>query len=404
MSLVLLTAAVLCAHGDRVILHNGGVIEGIVEEHGEQGVSIRTAAGRLQLSREEIASVQISSRGISRLQMGKSLYQAGRLDQAKEQFRQALQQPDTHHEAQQYLERIEKQKQQQLREAADELIEQAKSLAGRMRFEDAIQLLTEAMKEEAVARDRLRHFRGTIRLQQADELINHSQYWKAKEVLVLAHEDSGSSARLHWLLGRIDKREGRYAQAREEFRLARRARATDGVPAREVIDGEIERAEAMLAVRTAPGLPPRAPLSLPELEPEGNLLALIVRIGEEFDIDPLLVEAVIEAESSFREDAVSAAGAQGLMQLMPGTARDMGVVDPFDPEQNIRGGTRYLAMMLEQFGGDLTKALAAYNAGPHKVKIYNGIPPYSETRRYVPKVMKRYEELKQSGSSLQAAG
>jgi Transglycosylase SLT domain len=105
-------------------------------------------------------------------------------------------------------------------------------------------------------------------------------------------------------------------------------------------------------------------------------------------LSPDLVKAVIAAESEFDQWAVSSKGAQGLMQLMPATARQLGVADPFDARQNIFAGTQYLRILLDTFGGDVALALAAYNAGPNAVRRYGGIPPYRETRSYVEKVQR----------------
>jgi len=106
------------------------------------------------------------------------------------------------------------------------------------------------------------------------------------------------------------------------------------------------------------------------------------------------VLAVVGVESAFRPEAVSSKGAQGLMQLMPGTAASLGVDDAFDPEQNLDGGVRHLGALLARYGGDLTRALAAYNAGEGAVARHQGVPPFRETREYVKRVLERYERAK----------
>ena len=113
----------------------------------------------------------------------------------------------------------------------------------------------------------------------------------------------------------------------------------------------------------------------------------IVRYSQEFGVDEALVRAVIRVESSNNPNALSRRGAMGLMQLMPGTARMLGVTDAWDPEQNIRGGVKYLAQLSDKFNGDIVKILAGYNAGPSRVVQHNGIPPFAETQNYVRRVM-----------------
>jgi len=111
-----------------------------------------------------------------------------------------------------------------------------------------------------------------------------------------------------------------------------------------------------------------------------------------YRLDPDLVNSVIRAESGFNVRAVSPKGAQGLMQLMPRTASELGVQNVFDPQANVEGGTRYLRELLERYNFDLVKALAAYNAGPQRVEQYGGVPPYYETKAYVARIVRDYNK------------
>ena len=124
----------------------------------------------------------------------------------------------------------------------------------------------------------------------------------------------------------------------------------------------------------------------------------IHRAARKYSVDPLLVKAVIQAESNFDHLAVSSKGAKGLMQLMPETIQDMQVRDPFDPADNIRGGTRYLRQMLNAFQGDVSLALAAYNAGPEIVRKLGRVPSYPETQGYVRNVLDTYQKLQNNPS------
>ena len=120
-----------------------------------------------------------------------------------------------------------------------------------------------------------------------------------------------------------------------------------------------------------------------------------IRIAsKKYRVDPALIEAIIQVESSFRADAISTSGASGLMQLMPATARDLEVNDRYDARQNIHGGVRYLSELMERFDNNLTLVIAAYNAGPGAVERHNGIPPKPETQRYVKKVMLAYHNFR----------
>jgi soluble lytic murein transglycosylase len=119
---------------------------------------------------------------------------------------------------------------------------------------------------------------------------------------------------------------------------------------------------------------------------------IIIQASNRFGVEPSLIKAVIKAESDFDHKAQSDKGAQGLMQLMPRTSNDMAVQNPFNPEENIFGGTRYLSLMLERFKNDKRLALAAYNAGPDRVDEHKGMPPFPETKSFVEKVLRYYEQ------------
>jgi len=128
--------------------------------------------------------------------------------------------------------------------------------------------------------------------------------------------------------------------------------------------------------------------------PVTDLSRVVNEASGRYRLDPDLVNSVIKAESGFKVHAVSPKGAQGLMQLMPGTASQLGVPNAFDPQANVEGGTRYLRELLERYNFDLVKALAAYNAGPQRVEQFGGVPPYYETRAYVARIVKDFNKKK----------
>jgi soluble lytic murein transglycosylase-like protein len=145
----------------------------------------------------------------------------------------------------------------------------------------------------------------------------------------------------------------------------------------------------------ASGVPPSG-LRRPSI----NVDDLVNEASGRYRLDPDLVNSVIKAESGFNVRAVSPKGAQGLMQLMPGTASGLGVTNAFDPQANVEGGTKYLRELLERYNFDLVKALAAYNAGPQKVERFGGVPPYYETRAYVARVVKDFNKKKAAQTSI----
>jgi soluble lytic murein transglycosylase-like protein len=133
--------------------------------------------------------------------------------------------------------------------------------------------------------------------------------------------------------------------------------------------------------------------------PKTDLTQVVNEISGKYRLDPDLVNSVIKAESEFNPHAISPKGAQGLMQLMPGTASQLGVRNAFDPQANVDGGTKYLRELLEMYNFDLVKALAAYNAGPQRVERFGGVPPYYETRAYVAKIVRDLKKKKETAAA-----
>ncbi len=161
------------------------------------------------------------------------------------------------------------------------------------------------------------------------------------------------------------------------------------VDASDIVSDEHVDLPKPVARRKTAAVTPGAP-SIPEKLNDADLAPLLSKAENAFNVDADLLASVVRAESNGHTRAVSRAGAQGLMQLMPGTASELGVSDSFTPGENIQGGTAYLNALLMRYNDNLQLALAAYNAGPAAVDRYHGIPPYRETRLYVARVIREY--------------
>jgi soluble lytic murein transglycosylase-like protein len=164
----------------------------------------------------------------------------------------------------------------------------------------------------------------------------------------------------------------------------------------EIPSDQIERFEKDTAPEPVPA---KASLTRTASQPRAtvnpvNLNEVVSGAGERHQIDPDFINSVIRAESGFNNRAVSKKGAQGLMQLMPQTASQLGVTNSFDPNANVEGGTKYLRELLEKYNFDVNKALAAYNAGPKRVDQYRGVPPYYETQSYIARIIRDFNRRK----------
>jgi hypothetical protein len=172
--------------------------------------------------------------------------------------------------------------------------------------------------------------------------------------------------------------------------------SADGSSFVDVPTASIEHYEA---APEEPGSGSRVPLSPMSRQqfparPQTDISQVVNDASGRYRLDPDLVSSVIKAESDFNVRAVSRKGAQGLMQLMPGTASQLGVQNAFDPQANVEGGTKYLRELMEKYNFDMVRALAAYNAGPQRVEQFGGVPPYYETRAYVARVVRDFNKKK----------
>ncbi len=209
-------------------------------------------------------------------------------------------------------------------------------------------------------------------------------------------------ARMHTTLGNLTRlasiyrRLGRTADAERVMALVDGFARAEARPSTRDEDFA-SRYEAWSAHPLEPAYRGPAPWASDDRRFEPGLEALIGRTARRYRVDPALIKAVVAAESNFDTLAVSHKGAQGLMQLMPATAKQMGVQSPFRPSENIQGGVRYLKTLLDRYD-DVRVALAAYNAGPVAVDRFGGIPPYPETETYVKRVLRYYRKYREADS------
>src|SRR5262249_18035838 len=208
-------------------------------------------------------------------------------------------------------------------------------------------------------------------------------------------EQTGDTTRLYTSSGYVDLATSQIAS----FEVEEAAPITDTtVPLQQIAAPATQPATTATFIAPVPATPRATETAKVDLD------QVVRDASSKNRLDPDFVNSVIKAESNFKTRAVSKKGAQGLMQLMPGTAAELGVADPFDPKANVEAGTAHLNSLLNQYHDDPIKALAAYNAGAHRVKQYNGVPPYHETRAYISQIVrdfnaKKRAQMKSSGAT-----
>lgn len=371
-SIMILAPSSFAAEGewDRVTLSNGSVLEGCVSE-ADGILTVETLAGVLTIPEANVESVERSKTGASELLLGARLLDRGQYDRARALLKKSRRYQAFRTASAQLLDQLEAKVREDREARLEEERAHIEQVIKRRGLKAGIEELKRMRQEEE---EYWGGYRGQLHLAMARERLNHIDLARAERHLVLAEQYG------------VDPRE--WETVRNELLDMRRQR---------VVLGEDEL-RARLRKRTPPSLPPSDFLGLVrraeargEKLPPMQYLQYLDRYARQHSLDPLLVWAMIDVESSWRPKVVSHKGAQGLMQLMPLTAKDLDVNDPFDPQENIRGGTQYMRFLLSMFGDEDT-ALAAYNMGPGRIERSDGIP--NAGQRYIRKVRDRHTALR----------
>lgn len=361
---------------DLLVLKNGSQLQGCLQAPDGSSVSIETLAGVLQIPVSQVKSMHQTDPGASELKMGVELLERKQFGRAESYLRQAARHSGFYDPAQQALEKLKQQRaalEAEKREAEKREIERIIQRQGLQAGIEAIKKRQQAEKEY------WGNMRGKLHLAIARERLDHLDLHRAEKHLVLASEYGCDPEA--WETVRAELVEMR----RKRIRFGEDYLAKLHPPQEEQQQYQGRRVSNFL---DAIALAREEGEKLPPVE----LLKHVDAYAAENGLDPLLVWAMIDVESSWRVQVVSHKGAQGLMQLMPSTASDLDVANVFDPAQNIRGGTRYMRFLLEMFG-DLDTALAAYNVGPGRVERMGRIPEAGH--RYIKKVKERLARVEE---------
>lgn len=360
---------------DAVCLNSGQVLEGCITLETRESVNIENVGGTISVTRQAIRKVIHSSPGESELILGKKLLQRNKLDRAQYFLQQAAQYSAWRAESEEALQQIQdlydQKEQQRLAQEQAEI----ERMIQRQGLQAGIDELARRYKDE---NEYWGSLRGKFHLALARDRINHLDLTRAEHHLLLAEKYG------------VDPEEWKKAQ--QELLSMRKQSLLKGSSALAQHQYQKKASPKMIDLRATQFLKViQTAHARGEKIPPLEFLELVDQYAKENNLDPFLVWALIDTESAWDKNAVSSKGAQGLMQLMPMTAKDLEVRNPFDPEENIKGGTQYMNFLIQMFK-DIDTALAAYNVGPGRIER-EGIPPAG--KRYVEKVRSRFNNLQQ---------
>lgn len=364
---------------DKIHLKSGTILEGCVVDESPVSLKLETLGGSISVLTSAIRGIERARPAESAMLLGLQFIERGKFERAKafieranglslwDEAREAAMQQIQAEEARVEAERIRKQE-----EHIERIIE-------RQGLDAGIKALQTLGKRSQPEDDYWGNMRGRIHILMALDRLDHLDYRSAERHLNLAEQYGADPEDWNRVKEKIVAMKRQSLLHGRDFVIAQRERE------RKTAEPKIVTAGGQLAEKVK-----RAQMR-GERVPPPHLVELMERHARQNGIDPLLVWAMIDTESSWRPTVVSHKGAQGLMQLMPGTARDMDVANPFDPEENIRGGTRYFKFLMSMFN-DTDTALAAYNMGPGRIERSDGIP--GAGREYIRKVRGRHEALR----------
>lgn len=366
---------------DRLHLKNGTTIAGHIYNRDTNFVSIENASGMMIFAKSQISKIAESKPGESELSLGILLFERKQFNKAKELLERSLKHDAWNEPSKEYLDYIDIEMHGRVYETELNYIEDLIASKG---LENCFEQMEKEYATKAMKSSR---YRGYLHYLMAKQYFDQRDKRNAMHYIALA-EKYGHRSELETIQQLKILIEGKGEAHRSNSNRKGGYFASNQYLYYGTLHDQkllIERVKKEIT-----GLKQTPPL---------DTLTMVVQHAAQHHIDPLLVIALIQQESAWKKDAVSSAGAKGLMQLMPGTAKDLGVINLFDPKQNVKGGVQYLSTMLKTFG-EIDLALAAYNAGPANVIKYRGIPPFSETHDYIKNIKRNYDRLNPTSTGI----